>query len=102
VTAFSYYKIPVVIEAYQMTRLKRLKNGDWPAWLTYAWELPVNVVGSLHAKESMLATGELEITMPQYDLLVYYDDWIVQDIETGITAYRPHVFWDLHEKTYLG
>jgi hypothetical protein len=85
-----------------MTKARRLNSLNWPEWLRYAWELPVHKVGSLHPKESMTATGELEITMPQYAQLVFYDDWIVQDIETGIRCYSPHIFWDLYEKAYEG
>jgi hypothetical protein len=95
---FSYYRLPAITQAYRMTKARRLNSLDWPEWLRYAWELPIDYVGSLHPKESMTATGELEITMPQHTQLVFYDDWIVQDIETGIRCYRPDVFIKLFDK----
>ena len=32
-----YRKKPVVIEAFQMTKERRLSNADWPEWLNRAW-----------------------------------------------------------------
>lgn len=47
------------IEAFQMTRERRLDNSEWPDWLHEAWQKPLVEVGSMFcASDGCLAGGE--------------------------------------------
>jgi len=40
-------KKPVIVEAFQMTRERRLDNSEWPTWLHKAWQKSITEVGAL-------------------------------------------------------
>ena len=79
-----YRKKPVVIEAFQMTKLRRWDNSEWPDWLLAAWQKTNDEVGSLfpdpnepyapgHESAAELAIYTLEGTYK-----VGWDDYIIK------------------------
>lgn len=46
-----FRKKPVVIEAFQMTKERRVSNDDWPDWMLLAWQLERETPGSLYPTE---------------------------------------------------
>lgn len=52
-----YRKKPIVIEAFQMTRTRRINNAGWPIWLHKAWNLEREDVGSLSCSEYPYSRG---------------------------------------------
>ena len=46
-----YRKKPVEVEAFQMTRERRIDNSEWPEWMHKAWNEERESVGSLYPTE---------------------------------------------------
>jgi hypothetical protein len=87
-----YRKLPVVIEAFQMTRKRRDNNNDWPDWLNAAW---------LRAPEKPSAAfptvrGDPNSTMSIRTLEgvheVSHDDWILQGVKGELYPCKPDIF----------
>ncbi len=53
-----FRKKPVVIEAFQMTQERRVRNDDWPGWLHEAWNEERGVPGSCFPKEKGTSPDE--------------------------------------------
>ena len=92
-----YRKKPVVIEAFQMTKARRMGNSEWPAWLNLAWNKGHNEVGALQ-RVSMDAPmpDDLEIVTLEGNHLVGWDDYIIQGVKGELYPCKPVIF----EMTY--
>lgn len=91
-----FRKKPVVIEAFQMTKERRLSNADWPIWLHQAWQLERETPGALYPTEIGTANGTLSIGTLEGQQLVSWDDWIIRGVHGEIYPCKPDIF----EKTY--
>lgn len=92
-----FRKKPVVIEAFQMTRERRINNSEWPEWLHQAWNKGRGKVGALYPTEEGTEDGTLSIgTLEGADQLVSWNDFIIQGVNGEIYPCKPDIF----EKTY--
>ncbi len=95
-----YRKRPVVFEAFQMTKERRLDNSEWPSWLHKAWQLGIMEVGCLFCSTEGCLEGEpytpLFIQTPEGTQCVSWNDWIIQEIRGEIYPCKPDIF----EATY--
>ncbi len=94
-----YRKKPVVIEAFQMTKARRLNNSEWPNWLHEAWQKEYWEVGSVSPEDlpNSDGTDKLIICSPGgFVKRLDWDDWIIQGVEGELYPCHP----DLFQKTY--
>ena len=92
-----YRKKPVVIEAFQMTRDRRMDNSNWPNWLHEAWNKDRESEGALQ-RVNMKATlpDMLEVVTLEGNHRVRWGDWIIQGVQGEIYPCKPEIF----EATY--
>lgn len=91
-----YRKKPIVIEAFQMTKERRLDNSEWPDWLNQAWQLPVDEPGCLFDSNDGCLKGErftpLFIHTLEGTHKVSWGDWIIQGINGELYPCKPDIF----------
>jgi len=97
-----YRKMPVVIEAFQMTKERRWDNSAWPEWLHRAWntegegclrpdlDAPIDPG---RESPSLLYIGTLEGAQR-----VSWDDWIIQGVQGEIYPCKPDIFNSTYEE----
>lgn len=90
-----YRKLPVIIEAFQMTKEKRWDNKDWPNWLNKAWNGNIGVEGTMFCSEQ-LPNEDLFIITLEGTQKISWGDYIIQGIKGEIYPCKPDIF----EKTY--
>ncbi|MEE8113067.1 MAG: hypothetical protein V3T23_01810 [Nitrososphaerales archaeon] len=88
---YQFRKLPIVIEAFQMTYERRQDNSDWPNWLHEAWNKKHEEIGSFFPLSSTLLIHTLE-----GNHLVSEDDFIIQGIQGDLYSCKPDIF----EATY--
>jgi hypothetical protein len=97
-----YRKKPVVIEAFQMTKERRLDNSEWPNWLNAAWQKGVAEAGSLFCSaDGCLEDDEctpLFIQTLEGTHKVSWDDWIILGVKGEIYPCKPDIFEATYEK----
>jgi hypothetical protein len=91
-----FRKKPVIIEAFQMTKQRRMDHNNWPHWLCCAWNLDRDEVGALYPTEAGTDDGTLSINTLEGQHLVAWNDWIIQGIQGELYPCKPDIF----EKTY--
>lgn len=95
-----YRKKPIVIEAFQMTKERRLDNSEWPEWLNEAWQLPVKAKGSMFSSADGCSDGtkytSLFINTLEELFKIQWNDWIIRGIQGEIYPCKPDIF----EATY--
>lgn len=91
-----YRKKPVVIEAFQMTKERRLDNSEWPDWLHRAWNLGVTEPGCMFTSNDGCLEGErftpLFIQTLEGVHKVSWDDWIIQGVRGELYLCKPDIF----------
>ena len=97
-----FRKRPVVIEAFQMTKERRLDNSEWPNWLNRAWNKNFNEVGAVscedypNSKASEGIADRLVIRTLEGIHYVGWNDWIIQGVKGELYPCKPDIF----EATY--
>jgi len=95
-----YRKQPVVVEAFQMTKERRLDNSEWPTWLHRAWQKKLDEPGSFFCAADGCLEGEkctpVFIQTPKGTMRVAWDDWIIKGIQGELYPCKPDIF----EATY--
>jgi len=96
-----YRKLPVEIEAFQMTKERGANNADWPCWLHKAWNTEGEGClsrGSREASsenpwtsEDLYWIGTLEGVQS-----VSWNDFIIEGVNGELYACKPEIF----KKTY--
>lgn len=94
-----YRKLPIVVEAFQMTRERRADNSEWPEWLNRAWNETVGELYSVYASDypDSDGTDELEIFTLEGPQRVSFGDWIIQGIAGELYPCKPHIFEQIYE-----
>lgn len=89
-----YRKKPVVIEAFQMTKERRLDNHEWPNWLNYAWNLDFSVVGAVgsEGEPPWAAESKLIIRSLEGVMTVDWGDWIIRGVKGELYPCKPDIF----------
>ncbi len=95
-----YRKKPIVVEAFQMTKERRVDNSEWPGWLNQAWQLPASEHGALFCSADGCHADErytpLFINTLEGLARVSWDDWIIQGVKGELYPCKPDIF----EATY--
>lgn len=94
--SMSYRKKPVIVQAFQMTKERRLSNSDWPNWLHDAWQKDREEEGSLYPTSKGDGEGTISIKTLEGQQLVSFGDYIIQGVDGEIYPCKPEIF----EKTY--
>lgn len=96
---YTYRKKPVQIEAFQMTRARRMDNSEWPNWLHIAWNMDFDEVGAVsfdhnapEGEPSRLIIRTLEGAMT-----VSWDDWIIRGVKGELYACKPDIFAETYD-----
>lgn len=91
-----YRKKPVVIEAFQMTKERRITNAEWPKWMHKAWNEGRGRTSALYPTEEGTSEGTLSIGTLEGQHLVAWGDFIIQGVNGELYPCKPDIF----EKTY--
>lgn len=91
-----YRKKPVVIEAFQMTKERRLDNSEWPEWLNEAWNKDVSEPNSVFPEIVGISNGKIQIRTLEGIHTVSWGDYIIQGVNKELYLCKPDIF----EKTY--
>ncbi len=93
-----FRKKPVVIEAFQMTRERRLSNMEWPGWLHAAWNEHHSNPGAVYPENYPTSDGMDRLTIQTLEgpLRVDWDDWIIRGVKGELYPCKPDIF----EATY--
>lgn len=94
-----FRKLPVEIEAFQMTEERRYSNSDWPEWLHEAWQKPRGVAGSLHPTSHLHKhpDGTLSIMTLEGEHRVTPGDWIIRGVAGELYPCKPDIFAATYE-----
>ncbi len=98
-----YRKLPVEIEAFQMTKERRWDNSEWPAWLHLAWNRepgenavwidPDTPPEPGQESSSILVCGTLEGVHT-----ITPGDWIIKGVKGELYPCKPDIFKMTYEK----
>jgi len=95
-TNYEFRKKPVVIQAFQMTKERRMSNSDWPEWLHEAWNKS-NEPGALQRIDRDADMPDLlEILTLEGVHRVSWGDYIIRDVKGELYPCKPDIF----EATY--
>lgn len=90
---YRYRKLPVIIQAFQMTETRRWDNSDWPEWLHKAWNFDACDIGALFCG---LDNTMLRIRTLEGEQLVSWGDFIIQGVQGEIYPCKPDIFAQTH------
>jgi len=95
-----YRKKPVVIEAFQMTKKRRISNADWPDWLHEAWQKDFHEECSLCCEDfpNSDGTDHLFINTKEGQMLIDWGDWIIKGVAGELYPCKPNIFTWTYEK----
>ena len=97
-TDLRWRKKPVVIEAFQMTRERRIDNAEWPLWLHAAWNGGRGVEGTLQRVDMTASLpDDLEIVTLEGNHRVSWDDWIIRGVYGELYPCKPDIFAKTYE-----
>ena len=93
-----YTKLPITIEAFQITEETRRDNRDWPEWLNKAWQDDHQTMGSVFPAmyPNSDGTDALMVNTLEGFMVVSWGDWIIRGVEGELYPCRPSIF----EATY--
>jgi hypothetical protein len=99
-----YRKKPVVIEAFQMTRERRLDNSEWPNWLHQAWNKKFPSEGAVWCKDYPNSDGTDQLCIGTLEgvHLVSWDDFIIKGVKGEFYPCKPDIFEATYEPVKEG
>jgi hypothetical protein len=92
-----YRKLPVAIEAFQMTQAQRWDNSDWPSWLNEAWNKQRGEDGALQIDERDPEKARLRIITSEGIHDVTWGDWIIRGVKGELYPCKPDIFAATYE-----
>lgn len=90
-----FRKKPIVIEAFQMTNVRRWDNNEWPEWLNEAWQKDIGEANSLWCDVDP-PHDSLHISTLEGVLNIDWNDWIIKGVQGELYPCKPDIF----EATY--
>lgn len=93
-SAHTYRKKPVIVEAFLMTEGRFHSNADWPEWMHEAWNLEDDEQGSLIRD----ADGGISIFTLEGPHKVGVGDWIIKGVAGELYPCKPDIFDRTYEK----
>lgn len=96
----SYRKKPVIIEAFEMTKERRLSNADWPEWLNEAWNKQWPESGSISCEDYPTSNGKDRLVISTLEGVhtVNWGDYIIQGVQGELYPCKPDIFEMTYEK----
>jgi hypothetical protein len=100
---YKYKKLPVVIEAFQMTKERKEDHSEWPVWLNKAYRKYRFDEGSLYNAESSISTfrskkGMFCIHTLEGEHLVQWNDYIIRGVNGELYPCKEEVFLKTYEE----
>lgn len=93
-----YRKKPVVIEAFQMTRERRMDNSEWPEWLNEAWNKNEGEAGAVFRQNRDSPLPDLLCIWTLEGVhLVDWGDWIIRGVKGELYPCKPDIFAATYE-----
>lgn len=92
-----FRKVPVTIQAFQMTPERRRSNEEWPDWMNQAWQKDRTEENALYPTVPGTSTGTLSIHTKEGEHLVSWDDWIIQGVKGELYPCKPDIFQVTYE-----
>lgn len=94
-----YRKKPVAIEAFQMTKERRLTNAEWPEWLNEAWNKRWPEAGAVSCEDFPNSNGadRLVIATLEGTHTVSWGDWIIRGVAGELYPCKPDIFTATYE-----
>ena len=95
-----YRKKPVVIEAFQMTKERRVCNVEWPDWMHEAWNKDFDDPSSLSASEypNSDGTDKLAVQTLRGKCIVSWGDFIIQGVQGELYPCKPDIFKETYKE----
>lgn len=101
-TELRFRKKPVEIEAFQMTKERRMDNSGWPNWLNQAWNGARNEAGTLQRVDMDAQLPDyLQIVTLEGLHLVSWGDWIIRGVKGELYPCKPDIFEATYESAAL-
>jgi hypothetical protein len=89
-----FRKLPIEVEAFQMTKARRWDNSEWPNWLNEAWQRGCGENGlwcaGLSGNEP--ANEPLNLGTLEGVYRIKWDDWIIQGVKGELYPCKPDIF----------
>jgi hypothetical protein len=96
----SQYRKQSVVEAFQMTRERRMDNSEWPEWLNEAWNKNEGEEGAVFRQNTDAPLPDLLCIWTLEGVhLVNWDDWIIRGVAGELYPCRPDIFAQTYEPT---
>lgn len=96
--SLNFRKKPVVIEAFQMTKERRMDNIDWPEWLNDAWNKNEGEAGAVFRKDMDAQMPDLLCIQTLEGIhLVDWGDWIIRGVKGELYPCKPDIFAATYE-----
>ena len=89
-----YQERPVIVEAFQMTKKRRISNADWPNWLHLAWQKNYSERCSVNCEDFPNSNGKdhLVINTLEGVMRIEWNDWIIQGVQGELYPCKPDIF----------
>jgi hypothetical protein len=99
-----FRKLPLVIQAFQMTKARRASNFDWPQWLHEAWQKPAHDEGALWPSKERDSDGNdpLRLGTMEGPLDIDWNDWIIKGVNGELYPCKPDIFRKSYEPMHFG
>ena len=94
-----YRKKPIVIEAFQMTLVRRWDNSEWPKWLHRAWNKDPGE-GAMWIDSSDPRVEHLVLGTKEGVHRISWDDWIIRGVQGELYACKPDIFEATYDATH--
>lgn len=103
-----YVKKPIIIEAFQMTKKRRLDQTEWPDWLIEAhdnfdqdeWDSGKYKPNVMFPKEQDESDGTDKFIIHTLEGLhiVNWNDWIIRGVARELYPCKPDIFEMTYDK----
>ena len=94
-----FRKKPIVIEAFQMTKERRMDNIEWPEWLNEAWNKEEGEDGALFRMNKEAEMPDILCIQTLEGIhIINWGDWIIQGVKGEIYPCKPDIFEQTYEE----
>lgn len=94
---YKFTRLPVVVDAFQMTAERRVANTDWPNWMNEAWNRARRELGSVYPEIPGTGDGRLAVMTLGGEYIVEFDDWVVRDFDGALSWCSAGAFDKLYQ-----
>lgn len=89
-----FRKKPVVIEAFQMTKERRINDSEWPTWLKMASLKNFLEPCAVSSEDYPFSDGTDRLVIKTLEGVHYvsWGDWIIQGVNGELYPCKPDIF----------